>query len=90
MRALVLLRAAIATFWAFVTSKGIAARRRPVATGPQTIVGREGQIRGGDFVLVGGELWHADSSDGRELERGQEVRIDALEGLELTVTPLHN
>jgi membrane-bound serine protease (ClpP class) len=81
---------AIATFWAFVTSKGIAARRRPVATGPQTIVGREGQMRGRDFVLVGGELWHAHSSDGRELERGQDVRIDALEGLELTVTPLHN
>jgi membrane-bound serine protease (ClpP class) len=80
----------IATFWAFVTSKGIAARHRPVATGPQTIVGREGQMRGGDFVLVGGELWHAHSSDGRELERGQDVRIDALEGLELTVTPLHN
>src|SRR5207253_11444384 len=28
---------AIAAFWAFVTSKGIAARRQPVRTGPQTL-----------------------------------------------------
>jgi membrane-bound serine protease (ClpP class) len=81
---------AIATFWAFVTSKGIAARRRPVVTGPQTMVGTEGRMRGSDLVLVGGELWHAHSSDGRDLRNGEEVRIDALSGLELTVTPLRN
>jgi membrane-bound serine protease (ClpP class) len=80
---------AIATLWAFITGKGIAARRRPVETGPQAIVGREGEMRRHDFVLVGGELWHAHSSDGRELEIGQDVRVDALEGLELTVTPLN-
>jgi membrane-bound serine protease (ClpP class) len=79
---------AIASFWAFVTGKGIAARRRPVEAGPEAIVGEEGQMRGRDFVLVDGELWHAHSSDGRELESGQDVRIDALDGLELTVTPL--
>jgi membrane-bound serine protease (ClpP class) len=81
---------AIASFWAFVTGKGIAARRRPVATGPQMIVGTEGQMRGRDLVLVGGELWHAHSSDGSDLRKGEEVRIDALDGLELTVTPLSN
>jgi membrane-bound serine protease (ClpP class) len=81
---------AIATFWAFVTSKGIAARRRPVLTGPNAIVGMTGQMRGHDFVLVGGELWHAHSDDGSDLRSGDPVRIDALEGLELTVTPLHN
>jgi membrane-bound serine protease (ClpP class) len=80
---------AIASFWAFITGKGIAARRRPVETGPEAIVGAAGRMRGRDLVLVGGELWHAHSSDGRELESGQDVRIDALDGLELTVTPLH-
>jgi membrane-bound ClpP family serine protease len=48
-----------------------------------------GQMRGRDLVLVGAELWHAHGSDGRELESGQDVRIDALDGLELTVTPLN-
>ena len=79
---------AIASFWAFVTGKGIAARRRPVETGPEAIVGAAGQMRGRDLVLVGGELWHAHSSDGHELESGEDVRIDALDGLELTVTSL--
>ena len=80
---------AIASVWAFITGKGIAARRRPVEIGPQAIVGREGEMRGRDFVLVGGELWHAHSTDGRTLKSGDEVRIDALDGLELTVTPLN-
>jgi membrane-bound serine protease (ClpP class) len=79
---------AIASFWAFVTGKGIAARRRPVESGPEAIVGSAGEMRGRDLVLVSGELWHAHSSDGRELMKGQHVRIDALDGLELTVTPL--
>jgi len=80
---------AIASFWAFITGKGIAARRRPVETGPEALVGAAGRMRGHDLVLVGGELWHAHSSDGRALENGQDVRIDALNGLDLTVTPLN-
>jgi membrane-bound serine protease (ClpP class) len=81
---------AIATFWAFVTSKGIAARRRPVQTGPNAIVGMPGQMRDHDLVLVAGELWHAHSGDGTDLHGGEDVRVEALEGLELTVTPLHD
>jgi membrane-bound serine protease (ClpP class) len=46
---------AIAALWAFVTGKGIAARRRPVDTGPEAIVGAAGQMRGRDLVLVGGD-----------------------------------
>ena len=80
---------AIAVFWAFVTSKGIAARRRPVQTGPQTLVGMPGQMRDEGFVLVAGELWHAHSSDGHALRRGEHVQVDAREGLELTVSALH-
>src|SRR4029077_15454012 len=71
---------AIATFWAFVTSKGIAARRRPVQSGPTTIVGMSGRMRDRGFVLVGGELWHAHSSNGSEIESGQDGRRAPLTG----------
>jgi membrane-bound serine protease (ClpP class) len=50
---------AIAAFWAFVTSKGIAARRRPVAVGPQTLVGMNGEVRESGARHVAGELWRA-------------------------------
>ena len=77
----------IAAFWAFVTSKGIAARRRPVTTGPQTLVGMNGEVRESGLVFVDGELWHAHTSDGTHLLAGEHVQVDALNGLELTVTP---
>jgi membrane-bound serine protease (ClpP class) len=77
---------AIAAFWAFVTSKGIAARRRPVALGPQTLVGMNGEVREGGLVYVAGELWQAHARDGSQLRAGERVQVDALSGLELTVT----
>jgi membrane-bound serine protease (ClpP class) len=78
---------AIAAFWAFVTGKGIAARRRPVTTGPQTLVGMNGEVREGGLVFVHGELWHAHANDGTQLLTGERVAVEALNGLELTVTP---
>ncbi len=77
----------IAAFWAFVTGKGIAARRRPVTTGPQMLVGMNGDVREHGLVFVDGELWHAHTSDGTQLVAGEHVEVDALNGLELTVTP---
>jgi membrane-bound serine protease (ClpP class) len=77
---------AIAVFWAFVTSKGIAARRRPAALGPQTLVGMNGEVREGGLVYVAGELWRAHTPDGSQLQAGERVQVDALSGLELTVT----
>jgi membrane-bound serine protease (ClpP class) len=79
---------AIASFWVFVTSKGIAARRQPVKTGPQTIVGTEGEVRESGLVFADGELWRAHSSDGSQLRAGERVEVEALDGLELTVTPI--
>jgi membrane-bound serine protease (ClpP class) len=79
----------IAAFWAFVTSKGIAARRRPVTTGPQALIGMNGEVRESGLVFVDGELWHAHTSDGTHLLAGEHVQVDALNGLELTVTPKH-
>ena len=78
---------AIAAFWVFVTSKGIAARRRPVKMGPQALVGAEGEVRPDGLVLVGGELWRAHTSDGSRLHAGERVEVRARDGLELTVTP---
>ena len=78
---------AIAALWAFVTSKGVAARRRPVASGPQMIVGMDGEVRESGLVFVDGELWRAHAGDGTQLRAGEHVAVDALNGLELTVTP---
>jgi len=79
---------AIASFWVFVTSKGIAARRQPVKMGPQTLLGAEGEVRSGGAVFVNGELWHAHTSDGSQLLPGERVEVKAIAGLELTVTPV--
>jgi membrane-bound serine protease (ClpP class) len=81
---------AIAAFWVFVTGKGIAARRQPVKTGSQMLVGAEGEVRSGGVVFVNGELWHAHMSDGTQLLPGEQVEVKALEGLELTVKPVRN
>jgi membrane-bound serine protease (ClpP class) len=67
----------IAAFWAFVTGKGIAARRRPVTTGPQTLIGRSGDVRENGLVFVDGELWHAHTSDGTQLLTGDHVQVEA-------------
>ena len=79
---------AIAAFWVFVTSKGIAARRRPVSTGLQTVVGMNGEGRERGLVFVDGELWKAHTSDGTQLLAGEQVEVNALNGLELTITPI--
>jgi membrane-bound serine protease (ClpP class) len=81
---------AIAGFWLFVTGKGVAARRQPVKTGPQTIVGSEGEVRDNGIVFVNGELWRAHTSDGTRLFPGEHVEVKALEGLELTVKPVRS
>ena len=72
--------------WAFAISKAVDARRRPVATGPQTLVGAVGEVREGGLVFVRGELWRARSRDGAPLEPGRKVRVAAVEpGLMLDV-----
>src|SRR5205823_4711525 len=69
---------AVAGFWAFVTSKGIAARRRPVTTGPQRLVGKAGKVRERGLVYVNGELWRAHTGDGTALRAGDLVEVAAL------------
>jgi membrane-bound serine protease (ClpP class) len=79
----------IAAFWAFVLSKGFAARRRPAQMGPSTIVGQHGTARGADVVVVRGELWTAHSTDDEPLHPGEDVVVEGVEhGLTLRVRPL--
>jgi membrane-bound serine protease (ClpP class) len=82
------LTVAIGGFWAFALSKAVAVRRRPVSVGPERFLGDEGVVRDQSHVFVEGELWRAHDAGGRELVPGAHVRVDRIEGLELTVSPL--
>jgi membrane-bound serine protease (ClpP class) len=73
----------IGGFWALAVSKSIAARRAPVAVGPEQIVGLEGVVRANGNVFVRGELWRVQSAE--PLHVGDRVAVDALDGLTLAV-----
>jgi membrane-bound serine protease (ClpP class) len=80
------LTVAIGGFWALALSKAVAVRRRPVTVGPERFLGDEGVVRDPEHVFVEGELWRAHRADGAELVPGERVRVDRVEGLELTVS----
>jgi membrane-bound serine protease (ClpP class) len=76
----------LGTFWAFLLGKAVQARRRPVAVGPQEIIGQIGQVRRGGLVAVRGELWRARAPEGEELPPGETVEVTGIEdGLVLDV-----
>jgi membrane-bound serine protease (ClpP class) len=72
-------------FWVLALTKAVQVRRSPVTVGPQRVVGLDGVVRAPGQVFVEGELWHAHRDDGGELVPGEQVRIAAMDGLELTV-----
>jgi membrane-bound serine protease (ClpP class) len=76
---------AIGAFWVFATGKALAARRQPVKTGVQTMIGRRGEVRAPGLVFVDGALWQAQSADHSDLVPGELVQIEAVNGLRLTV-----
>lgn len=78
---------AIASFWSFTLTKGIAARRQPVKVGPNLLVGMEGEVRRTGLVFVNGELWQADAVDGSALAPGEPVTVEAVDGIRLRVRP---
>jgi membrane-bound serine protease (ClpP class) len=81
--------AVLGAAWAFAISKAVQVRRRPVAMGPQLMVGEVGEFRGDGQVFVRGELWRARTPEGLLLKRGQKVRIDSVEpDLTLDVEPV--
>jgi membrane-bound serine protease (ClpP class) len=77
--------AAISIFWVFATGKALAARRLPVATGVQHIVGKMAEVRSPGLVFVDGALWQARTADNSELVPGEKVEVQAVNGLRLTV-----
>lgn len=78
-----------AVFIAAVGGMALRARRRPVVTGREQLVGSEGEVltvsEGEVWARVHGELWRVASSV--PLSPGQRVRVVGIDGLELTVAP---
>jgi membrane-bound serine protease (ClpP class) len=73
--------------------KVLAARRRPVRTGEEELIGSVGQVRAAldpiGQVFVAGALWRARVADPEDpVEAGYRVRIEAIDGLTLSVSPL--
>ena len=77
----------------FVGSKAIEARHRPVASGPEALIGEIATVRvplvPDGQVFVDGALWQARvAADASPQEAGYRVRVDELDGLTLVVSPL--
>ena len=72
-------------FWVFALSKGMAARRQPVKTGPQAMIGLQGVVRSPELVFVDGALWSAKAADESALVPGEKVHVSGINGLVLTV-----
>jgi membrane-bound serine protease (ClpP class) len=75
-------------FFAFAVAKVVQASRRPASTGRQGLVGKVAQTRSRlnpkGTVMIKGELWDAEAVEGA-IERGQTVRIVAVDGFRLRV-----
>jgi len=71
----------------FAMTKAAQTRRMPVSVGAHRLVGEQATVRAENLVFVDGELWQARSADGRSLEPGADVIVEAVdqEGLRLTV-----
>ena len=74
-----------------IATAAMKARRRPVVTGREQMIGSHGVVvdnaDGEDWVRVHSELWRVRSP--HPLASGQTVRVTAKEGLVLTVVPTH-
>ncbi len=73
----------------FVMIMLMRARRRAVVTGPEQMIGSQGEVVAwsGDSgrIRVHGEIWQARSAN--KLEPGAAVRVNSLDGLTLVVEP---
>jgi membrane-bound serine protease (ClpP class) len=76
-------------FFVFVISKAVEARHRHVRTGREELIGMHAVVRSPldpvGHVFVQGALWRAVASDSQELEVGDEVVVERVDGLTLTV-----
>jgi membrane-bound serine protease (ClpP class) len=82
----------IGGFFAFAIERVVRARREPVRTGYEELVGRTAEVRAPlepvGQVWIEGALWRArlDDADGR-IETGGRVRVTSVDGLTLVVVP---
>lgn len=83
--------ALMGAFFLFLAGAAWRSRRRPPSTGESAMVGTIAVVRTplepDGFVFVHGELWQA-TSVGETVGRGELVRIERVDGLRLTVTPV--
>jgi membrane-bound serine protease (ClpP class) len=79
-----------ALFIGAVGALAVRARRRPVVTGPESLLGSVGEVlrvtEHGTWARLHGELWQVVST--AKLAPGQRVRVTGMDGLTLTVAPL--
>jgi membrane-bound serine protease (ClpP class) len=84
----------IGGFLAFATKKIVEARRNPVHTGWEELVGEIGEVRQPvdpiGQVFVNGALWRAERAEGEteRLAHGDRVRVESVDGLTLRVGPV--
>jgi membrane-bound serine protease (ClpP class) len=83
------LTATTAAFFLFVLGMALQARRRPVVSGRDLLIGARGRVvdwgQGSGRVRVEGEIWQATGP--ADLSPGNRVRITSVQGLTLTVEP---
>lgn len=88
--AILTMAALLVGFSVFVLGALARSRRRKVVTGREGLMGKTAEVRTrlepAGLVLVESELWRARSS-GRPVDVGEQVRVDGIDGLALTVTP---
>ena len=77
-----------------VGQRALAARRRPVVTGEEELIGSIGEVRSAldpvGQVFAGGALWRARSSAETPIGAGYRVKVEAIDGLTLWVSPLED
>jgi membrane-bound serine protease (ClpP class) len=80
---------ASAAFFVLVIGMALQARRRPVVTGSEELIGAPGEViehaDGQWWARVHGEMWKVRSL--AHLQRGQRVRVTRIDGLLLEVEP---
>ncbi|MGH2980008.1 MAG: NfeD family protein [Solirubrobacterales bacterium] len=89
----VLLTAAVlGGFFVWIIGKAVQARHRQVHTGSEELIGAQGEVRSPlaplGHVFVKGALWRA-RSDREGIEVGDEIVVEGVDGLTLTVAPAH-
>jgi membrane-bound serine protease (ClpP class) len=82
--------ALVTAFFVFtVSGLALKARRRPVVSGGEAMLGSIGVMLGDGWAQVHGERWRVESAaSGKLPEKGERVRVTARRGLTLSVEPM--